>query len=263
MVFVAQVSHSKLDSYNECGYKYYIRYHEHLPEKRDDTALQFGSYIHKILERGLNETTLSALEVIAEEEKKNYKFEDSYLVKIPKCLKNFLNFNTQISVSQTIGSELKEEMDIGDIKYVGIIDRVLQAEDKSVMILDYKTSKREKTKLELSEDPQLIGYAVCISRKFDIPIQKITCAHYYPITGNFVSVTFNKAHETKFLKKIKDTVWQIRKKTKKEFLPKPNKFCDWCGFKYACVLFNTQANVDKIIAEHRKSQAEKDKLIKG
>ena len=259
-MYITRVSNSKLESFKECPWKYYCKYHEYLPEERDDTALQFGSYIHRILERGVAEYTLSGLEVISEEEKANYKFSKDYLPKIIKCLKNFLDFNTKIAKSKTVGVELREEFEISkDIVYNGIIDRVIQAEDGSIMVIDYKTSKSEKTRIELGMDNQLLGYAVMCSKKYDIPLNKITCAHFYPITGNFVSVTYPTAKTAYFINEIKEQVWKIRKKTKEQFLPIKNKFCNWCQFKRACPLFVDNFTVQKIIQENHENQLSKKK----
>jgi ATP-dependent helicase/DNAse subunit B len=261
-MFVNRVSNSKLDNYRECHWKYYVRYHEKLPEKRSDSALQFGSYIHKILEVGVREFTLSGLKAIAEEVKESYKFDEKEYTqkKVDKCLSNFLDFNTKISKSETIGLELRESFKIDDFIYEGVIDRVIKAEDGSIMVIDYKTSKSEKTKTDLYMDKQLIGYAVTLSRKFDIPITNITCAHYYPVTGSFVSVKFDKSHQAAFLKEVRNLVWAIRKKTKDAFSPIKNKFCDWCGFRYACGLFNDPVTVQKVLNENRERLKNKDKI---
>lgn len=255
-MFLNRVSNSKLDNYRECHWKYYVRYHEKMPEQRSDSALQFGSYIHKIFEDGVREFTLSGLEALAEKHKESYKFDQKEYPKskITKCLKNFLEFNTKISKSETIGLELRESFMIDDISYDGVIDRVIKAEDGSIMVIDYKTGKTEKTKTELYMDNQLIGYAVALSKKFNVPISKITCAHYYPVTGNFVHVVYNKQHEASFLKEVKNLVWAIRKKTADSFSPMQNKFCGWCGFKYCCPLFTDVINVQKAINENKLSK---------
>jgi CRISPR/Cas system-associated exonuclease Cas4 (RecB family) len=253
MVYIVQASNSKLDNYRECPYKYYVRYHERMPEQRSDTAMAFGSYIHKVFELGLNCSSIEDLAKIAEEVKPTYKYDEDYDKVIPKCLKNFFEFNSKISKAQTVGTELNEELKIDDFAYIGIIDRVLKAEDGSIMIVDYKTSKREKNKLDLFTDKQLIGYAVTISKNWNVPINKITCGHFYPITGNFVYVTFQYPQVSKFIQDIKNEVWTIRKKSKTDFQPIRNRFCDWCGFKYLCPMFTDQNTITRLIREHKES----------
>ena len=255
-MFIDRVSHSKLDTFRECHYKYFAKYHEHLPEKRSDSALQFGSYIHKILEVGVREFTLSALELIAEEQKNTYKFDHKeYPDKlIRKCLVNFIEFNTKLQESEIIGLELKEEFKIDDFMYTGIIDRVVKAKDGSIMLIDYKTSKREKTKLDLYMDKQLIGYATTLHKNLKIPINKIVCAHFYPITGNFVSISYTDTQKSSFLKEVRNLVWSIRKKKKEEFSASRNKFCNWCQFYYCCPLYNTPEQAAHNINEAKKEQ---------
>jgi CRISPR/Cas system-associated exonuclease Cas4 (RecB family) len=226
-----------------------------MPEQRSDTAMAFGSYIHKVFELGVNTSSLEDLTKIAEEVKPTYKYDQDYDKVIPKCLKNFFEFNSKISKAQTVGIELNEELKIDDFAYIGIIDRVLKAEDGSIMIVDYKTSKREKTKLELFTDKQLIGYAVSISKNWNVPINKITCGHFYPITGNFVYVTFQYPQVSKFIQDIKNEVWTIRKKAKADFQPIRNRFCDWCGFKYVCPLFTDQNTIIRLIQENKETRS--------
>ena len=216
----------------------------------------------------MNAKTLEELTKIADELKDTYKYDEDYKKVIPKCLKNFFDFNSKISKAKTVGLELTEELKIDDISYTGIIDRVLKADDGAVMIIDYKTSKREKTKLELFTDKQLLGYAVTLSKNWNVPINNITCGHFYPITGNFVYVTFQYPQVGKFIQEIKNEVWTIRKKSKADFLPIRNRFCDWCGFKYVCPIFTDQPTINKLITENKEllknkaDKAEKDRQEK-
>jgi CRISPR/Cas system-associated exonuclease Cas4 (RecB family) len=257
-MFINRISPSKLSTYKECHFKYRAKYHDHLPESRSDTALQFGSYIHKILERGVAEFTLSGLEKIAEEERSNYKFDaaDYSDKKIKKCLQNFLEFNSKLE-GENVGLELNEVMLVGDIEYNGIIDRVIKGKDNTYLVIDYKTSKSEKSKLDLYSDHQLLAYAIIISKKYGVPISKIICGHFYPLTGNFVSLTYTKPQETKFNNEVKSVVWAIRKKTLEDLLPIRNKFCNYCQFKALCPLFIGKENSDRLIKEHKERVSKK------
>lgn len=264
MAFINQVSNSKLDAFRECHFKYYAKYHDHLPEKRSDSALHFGSYIHKIFEIGIREFTLSGLEQIAIQEKENYKFDEKEYTdkKIKKCLQNFLEFNTKLKKSETIGLELREEFKIDDFNYVGIIDRLVKSSDGSILVIDYKTSKREKTKMDLYMDKQLVGYAIALSKKLNIPISKITCAHFYPITGNFVPITYSDTQKSAFLKDVRNLVWSIRKKTKEQFLPIKNQWCNWCPFLYLCPMYHTTEEISFIRENIEKGKENEDKSSK-
>ena len=59
-----------------------------------------------------------------------------------------------------------------DITLNGVIDRVIKGKDGGYLVIDYKTSKREKSKVELYQDSQLKGYVYAISKLYDVPISK-------------------------------------------------------------------------------------------
>jgi RecB family exonuclease len=81
-----------------------------------------------------------------------------------------------MSTEQTVNVPLDEKH---DINFIGVIDRVIKGKDGGYLVVDYKTSKREKKKKTLMDDNQLKGYAWAIHMLYDVPYDKIYCAHYY------------------------------------------------------------------------------------
>jgi len=239
-MFINKVSPSKIKVYDECKLKYKFKYIDYLPEVSTNTdALQFGSYIHKIFEDGVNCGTEEELGEIAEALRENYTFDKERESKIEKCIKNFLNFNNslsgceQISTEQSFAVELKQGYAVN-----GIIDRVVKSEDGNYLVIDYKTSKRPSTKRDLIKDPQMLLYAYAISRLYTVPIASITLAHYYPHLDKLVHIKFSEPHVLMYMKKLTQKIWEIRKKKKDDFFPQVNQFCDWCGYKSMCPKFN-------------------------
>ena len=58
-MFINKVSPSKIKVYDECKLKYKFKYIDYLQEKETNTdALQFGSFIHKVLEEGVTAMTV-------------------------------------------------------------------------------------------------------------------------------------------------------------------------------------------------------------
>ena len=211
-------------------------------------AFHFGSYIHKILEDGVNANTQEELRLIAEEVKGSYKVSKKYEGKDLKCIDNFLRFNPQLE--ETVATELVFEVPVKeDITLNGIIDRVVKGTDGGFLIIDYKTSKREKSKVELYQDTQLKGYVYAISKLYGVPYSQIVAAHYYPLTDNFVHVQYSVPQINAHLRKIVDEVWKIRKKKKADMHPSRNDFCNWCAYKTACPEFNNPMQCAKTIEE--------------
>lgn len=228
-------------------YKYVNRIKE---DESNKDALSFGSYIHKVLELGYKETTLDGLQMIADSERKNYNFSEGYKKSVTGCLKNFLKFNS--ALGETVCTEyVYEIMEEGDIKLNGIIDRVIRGKNGGILILDYKTSKTEMSEMELFKDSQLQGYVYACSKKFNIPINQIIAGHYYPLTNNQVFVRYTIGQINSYKKNKIDEVWKIRKMKIDDCTANKNKFCNWCGYKSVCPLFESNETITKRLDEKK------------
>jgi RecB family exonuclease len=253
-MYINSISSSKSDIIDQCLWKYNLKYILKLPGfgSKNEDALNFGSYIHKIFELGYKEKDLKSLLKIAESEKTTYKvtFRDNERIKA--CLENFLLWNQKmgetVSTEKVFNIPLDEK---NDIHFIGVIDRVVKGTDGGYLVIDYKTSKREKKKKTLMDDNQLKGYAWAIHETYGVPLEDIYCAHYYPVTGNFVAVKFSKFQIERWKKQQIEKVWRIRKKKKDEFWAQENVFCDWCEYKEACPRFQSEETVCKRIDEQK------------
>jgi len=247
-MYISTISESKYQTFKQCRLKYRYRYIDRLPEPKDANveALHFGSYIHKILEEGVKTTTKEEFLKIAEETKGSYKVTKKYTGKDLVCIDNFLRFNAKLA--ETVSTEQKFEVPVkDDITLNGVIDRIIKGKDGGYLVIDYKTSKREKTKVELYQDTQLKGYVYAVSKLYNVPFSEIVAAHYYPLTNNFVSVQYSSSQMASYLIKVVDEIWKIRKLKKVEFCASRNDFCNWCAYKSVCPEFNSSHEVEKRI----------------
>ncbi len=264
-MWVSSVSNSRLDSYRQCGWKYLLKYVYYIPEPDNGKGYaQFGSFIHKIFELGYEKKTLKELQEIAASVRSKYIFEDKdfNLNLINTCLNNFLRFNAQLYKTIHTELDMKVEIEPGIFLHV-IIDRVVKGLDGSILIIDYKSGFREKTKLELLKDPQMRGYVLAYSKQFNVPIEKITAMHYYPRTNNVVPVVYMNWDVTNQIKYVKNTTWNIRKAKITDFKPTKNSFCNFCGYKDTmCPLFVSPAEVSRRIEEEKALSAERKLHIK-
>ena len=249
-MFIKGFSPSKLNTFDECQKKFLYKYVHYLPEDYNEgvskDALQYGSYIHKILEDGVEAQSLEELKDHAIRLRTRYQFEGREEDTL-KCIKNFFRFNNKLT--ESVSTEMKFK-----------IDRVVKGETGKYLVIDYKTSKREKTKRELYTDPQLMIYTAAIAQMYECKISEITVAHYYPLTGNLVSVRYMPSHVASFLKKIDQKKWLIRKKKAEDFKPRLNQFCDWCGYKQLCPKFGGTEKMLEEAKEARRASKQKVKL---
>lgn len=238
--------------------KYDYKYNKRIPgfpveTKKDDPItmeekLDFGTYIHRIFELGYKEDNVNEVIKISENIKKDYKLPLVYKDRIKKCINNFFRWNS--SLGETIAVEYNFKIELSEgINYTGYIDRIVKGKDGGYLVIDYKTSKREKTRMELTRNNQLLGYAYAIHKLFNIPLKDIYCGHYYPVTDHFVYVKYSEADIASWKKREINKVWKIRKLKKDEFPPKQNEFCDYCEYKPICTKFNDCFTVSARIEE--------------
>jgi len=251
-MFCNQISNTKRDLWRQCRLKYRYRYVDYLEEtdKGNTDALQFGSYIHEIFEQGVECTTLEQLQGIAQNLRETYKFGKTYEPKIITCLKNFLRLNASFPEKGQV--ELSYKQDLGCVEQVGFVDRIIKGKEGGLLVIDYKTGKREKSKFELFDDPQGMSYVYAAHKTYDIPVDKITFAHYYPLTDNMVTVKYTPAALIKHNKRIVEDAWNIKKAKKVDLTPSENQYCNWCGFKSLCPVFNPAQLVEERLSNATK-----------
>lgn len=238
MVFIDLISNSKLDTFKQCKWKYRLTYVDKIqgdPPLHDE-QLKFGQYIHKIFEEGTKAASVKELHTLAEHYRPQYKVPFDYNSKIETCLKNYFKFNAKLT--ETVATELKYELEVAEgIKVNGVIDRIVKGTENGYLVIDYKTSKKEKNKFELYQDTQLQGYCYAISKLYNTDVANITCAHYYPLTNNFVPVKYGHKRIAAYVRMMVDNVWKIRKLKKEQLEPRQNEYCDFCSFKNYCPMY--------------------------
>jgi RecB family exonuclease len=238
-MFCDTISNSKRETFRQCRLKYKYNYVNRFEEtdQGNTGALHFGSFIHEVFEKGVACSSLNCLLDLAKDIRDKYKFPDKYNKDIEKCFKNFLRFNASLPKDSLVEHHFSEEIANG-IKHEGFIDRIIKAPTGSVLVIDYKTSRREKTKFELFNDPQGKSYVYAAHKLLGVPITKITFAHYYPLTNNLVPATYTESTIRQHIKSVVDDVWTIRKCKKDDLYPTKNDFCNWCSYKSICPLYN-------------------------
>lgn len=243
---------------DQCLLRYHYRYNRRfIGDDSNKDALNFGSFVHKIFEESYKTDDINEYRKWAKDLKETYHIPYSYTKLTETCIHNFLKFNSKLE-GETIGVELSVELELAkDMKFIGYIDRVVKGKDGGYLVIDYKTSKREKTKVQLFDDPQLQGYCWAIHEMFGVPYDKIICGLYYPRTNNFVHVKFNRGQILKWKKKQIDTMWRVRKLKKDDIRARRNEFCNWCQFQSMCPEFKSNEEIKCRVLQEEKILKEK------
>lgn len=248
-----RISHSAMETFKQCPYKYKLNQIDKIPEPKSEEAV-FGSYLHFILqwffENDYRKITLKDLISFYEKHWNEIKYFDSKSQK-EKSLNNFYfdegimmlkNFYQKNGHKNVIILSLENPFEISihdnndQIHIIsGIIDRIQKTEDR-YEIMDYKTGKRLPTQNKVDQNSQLSIYALAFLDQWpNINIKSLDLSLYFLKFGEIIKTkrTLDDLIETKT--KILKTIKDIQKE--KAFCPKPNNLCDWCGYKNICPVF--------------------------
>ena len=130
-------------------------------------------------------------------------------------------------------TEEKLEFNIQGYPFVGIVDRIDQINSR-LIVVDYKTGKKELSSSSLKDDLQMGIYHLAMKSNFERS-EGVELSHHYLRTGNTVFVQFQSDDKTELEDKIIDKVNHINLAIEKdEFEPKESNLCNWCYYWKEC-----------------------------
>ncbi|MDD3520180.1 MAG: ATP-dependent DNA helicase [Actinomycetota bacterium] len=256
-------SYSAIDAYDDCPFKYKMKYFLRLRTEEENMSLIIGSLYHNIINRFFNESKkpdIKSILLIMEEElnvnKDNFKY-DFYFNEIKNEMnKNFINFYKNFSyiIEDPSYPDLKDRIltekefifNIGfKDRIKGKIDLINLRSDNIVELIDFKSSKKKYSEKDLEEELQLKIYYLAMKRsdslKQVIPDikKRIIVPRYYVIGSdkdNFFTVNITEKIEEKTIEKILDIISNI-KKEKFEINPRNYFSCKSCEYKIFCTKY--------------------------
>ena len=172
-------SYSRLTSFDDCPYGWYLRYIRLLPTDKDQFFSSYGSLIHELLESYLkgeadrDELVTKFLTEFQSRTKGDVPKPDMKI----KYLENGLEYlrNLKPFPFKPIAVEQKVEFEIGGKRFVGIIDCLAENEDGELLVVDHKShrlkprsGKRQPTETDRELDRylrQLYLYSVWVVRE--------------------------------------------------------------------------------------------------
>lgn len=239
-------SFSRIESYENCPQRWYLRYIRKCPE-RDKFYASYGSYMHRLIEQYYRgELTKDDMLTIFlrdfKKEVRGFRPKESTFKKFLDGAVNYLKDFEPLHYKM-IDVEKKVEFEIGGKKFVGFIDYLgMDESDEELVIVDNKSrdlkprSGREKPTVkdrELDEIlRQLYLYCIPVEKEFG-KLPKALCINCFR-TGVFIYEPFN--HEAYERSKI----WALEEIEKisqdSDFEANPNPFaCFWiCGVSDNC-----------------------------
>lgn len=201
------LSYSKLDIFNKCAFHYYLKYVLHLNNTGDTFNLDLGSLAHHILENGSGRDI--DFDTLFSTSLKEFSFTKQQLF-IVNNLKEYFKAALDVANAHYHNMNNPELRLENEYKYVlnknteivGRIDKSIITEDKSVWLIDYKTSFNNFTfaNAKNNDKLQLPVYALLFSSKESFKDYEIKGLYYYNLLPAKMYAPDNDINNLKYLK---------------------------------------------------------------
>jgi CRISPR/Cas system-associated exonuclease Cas4 (RecB family) len=213
-------SKSKIKGYRACPFAFKLQNFDKPPIEKVE-SLDKGVQLHSVFDKYyLTEDINQAIDAA--------KFPKEYLEKYSEHIQNFLNWNKRYPNKPYIR---EEKQTVGNI--VGVVDRIDELNEKTYIVIDYKTSMgKDDIKDYLDE---LLLYGFLAQEKFKIKVTKV--AIYF--SGNDKFIVEDVTQEQ--IKKNHDDMQEEIKLYEEAisidmFEPNTGPHCNWCAYRKYCKL---------------------------
>jgi ATP-dependent helicase/DNAse subunit B len=229
---------SSLELFNNCPYKYYLRYVLGMYGKNIADHLKVGIAVHEALENKVKGVEVA---VITKKLKQDIKGLEGYDDKIKNFIQNYLKDKNYLNLYEVLGVEYKFETCIQGRKFVGMIDLIIKdIFTDEIIVIDYKTSKKIHGEEKL-KGLQTLLYAHIVHKEFG-RCDKVVYDFVFLNKGTVQTVEVDIEKNNKTLNtKIKNIFKKMSMCFEHgEFIPKPSILCGWCDY-------GTQLGIDKTL----------------
>lgn len=244
----ATLSPSKVSTFTDCALAFRFSAIDRLPEPPSVAATR-GSLVHRALELLLDApaegrdlaAALTFLSQAADEFQTDPEYtglgldsdaEVQFLDDAEGLVRKYFELEDPRRI-QPIGLELKLEVEVGELRLRGIIDRLELDDDGRLVVTDYKTGRAPPEQMEQRRLGGVQFYSYLCERLFGqrpARIQLLYLADPVAIVHT-PSEQSSRGLETK-VKAIWTTV--LRACEREDFRPRTSKLCDYCAFKAYC-----------------------------
>ncbi len=250
--YTNQYSYSKLTCFEQCPFKYRLKYIERIKPPIEQTIENcLGKTVHSSLEwlyKEIKKGKVPSAEDLVRAYASNWRkiYSSGALITNERMTKedyfnrgvgflldyylaNYPFDDNTLDVEKKIGFELEG-------RYIlGFIDRLAYDKTKGEYVVhDYKTSGTLPTKERIEKDKQLSIYTLAIKELFGKTKRVLLVWHYL----HFNKKIFMRKSD-KDLEKVKRELLDLILKIESEssFRPTPSGLCEWCEYKKYCPVF--------------------------
>jgi putative RecB family exonuclease len=251
-VMMVVYSHSRLSCYEQCPYKYKLKYIDKVESEIAASIEAFlGSLVHDTLEKLYRDfsfhkvnTLDELLTYFREEWKKNFN-DDILIVKDEYTPENYLQMGEQFITDyyqryypfdheKTIAIEDQIIIDLdgsGEYKLQGFIDRLAEKEEGYYEIHDYKTNSRLPLPQHIKTDRQLALYAIGVKLRYP-DVKDVRLVWHFLKFDKEIDSTRTNAELERLKKETIRLIDKIEQTT--SFPTNQSMLCNWCEYKPIC-----------------------------
>ncbi len=246
---MAQYSHSKLSTFEQCPYKYKLKYIDKIiPEIEKSIEAHLGTCVHETLEWIYQEVLKKKIPSLDDsilyytEKWTSENPEECLIVKkeqtcrdyFEKGIKFIIDYYTKNHPFNDGTLELEKEVriKIGENSIVGYIDRLVENKETfEIEIHDYKTANSLPTQEKMDGDRQLALYSIAIKEIFGKEKKVKLIWHYLAHNTDIISRRTNEQ-----LEELKQEIIELIKKIENttNFPKCESILCNWCEYKNIC-----------------------------
>ncbi|MDF2423591.1 MAG: PD-(D/E)XK nuclease family protein, partial [Nitrosopumilus sp.] len=233
------LSASSVKTYKECPLKFKFNKILSVPTK-GKTYFDLGSAVHKVAElvtkkqiEGIEPTEKLAFDILEKEwrsdtyetktkEKQDYELAKQMVITFLEWAKSNPNKPTDV--------EKMFKIKIGDVPFIGFIDRVEVTPEGDYEVVDFKTGYNYENKKSIREDYQMNVYALGVEKVYGKLPKKASL--FYIKKEKFVTYEIDAEQVESVRNTIESKVKSI---LAEEFEPTPGfSTCNWCDYTPIC-----------------------------
>lgn len=246
----SSLSPSKLSSFTNCGLQFRFANIDRIPEPPTQ-ATSRGTLVHAALEHLFtlppDERVPNATDACVDAAFATYRDDPEWtdlqlddeteaemLAEARQLVRNYFRLEDPRTVTP-MGIELKLEVELGDLRLRGIIDR-LDLVDGELVVTDYKTGRSPSDIGAKSRMQGVHVYALMCERFFGRRPVRVQLLHLAEPEAVIAEPT---EQSTRALERRLLAVWSAVEGAceTEDFRPRPSALCDWCSFQQWCPSF--------------------------
>ena len=242
-------SYSKIDTYAQCPFKYYLKYVEGHFVNSDGVATEVGKLIHSteqaiaekiVAKEPIDYTDLKNMIIynlyqikykykidFSEKDKSGRTYQEKIYSYLETEIYNLENYMLEHPTYSIVGIEKHFKVEYNGKLFNGYIDRVFyDSATNKYIVQDIKTYAVEVEKSELTTPLQFVIYTLAAKELFNCTNEQISCQYYLPFC-NLTQDAGTSGYMNRGLTKLNKLFEAI---DNKDFEPKPCPLCNWCEF---------------------------------